>query len=158
MDPKTCLAAIIRPTLAFLGPPYAGEPAEVMLLAIALQESGLATREQMGGPAHGLWQFELATATNDFVVAGRTFFKNIVESLGFKLNPFTLWDAIAAGADQLACVLARERLYRMVDAPLPAVGDQGEAWRQYVQAWGPGRPSEGRWAVCYPEAVAALHG
>src|SRR5699024_5570463 len=34
------------------------DEARVMLGATALQESGLATRQQYGGPAHGLWQFE----------------------------------------------------------------------------------------------------
>src|SRR6185312_10462500 len=56
--PADALGKIIVPALATLPPEMDSSQARVMLLAIALQESGLRTREQDGGPARGLWQFE----------------------------------------------------------------------------------------------------
>ena len=49
---------ILTPALSMLPATMDTPKARVMLLAIALQESGLAHRVQVGGPAHGLWQFE----------------------------------------------------------------------------------------------------
>jgi len=57
---KNALTQIIRPALAELSPPLQGAGAEVMLLAIGLQESRLIHRKQIQGPARGLWQFERA--------------------------------------------------------------------------------------------------
>src|SRR5699024_10369063 len=49
---------ILDPALSLLPAVMDTHQARVMLLAIALQESDLAYREQIGGPAHGLWMFE----------------------------------------------------------------------------------------------------
>lgn len=48
----------IAPALAMLPARMRSDAAEVLLLAIGLQESGLIHRHQIGGPAHGLLQFE----------------------------------------------------------------------------------------------------
>ena len=70
IDPADFLRVVIDPGLRFLtnvmGKDMAGDPARVLLLAIALQESGLEHRRQIndaGQPmdqyARGFWQFEL---------------------------------------------------------------------------------------------------
>lgn len=53
-------ARVIRPTLALLGLGD-GPAAENLLLGTALTESGLIYLAQLGGPALGLYQIELAT-------------------------------------------------------------------------------------------------
>ena len=49
---------IIAPALKMLPASMTSSKSEVMLIAIGLQESELTYRHQVGGPAHGLWQFE----------------------------------------------------------------------------------------------------
>ena len=67
MKPQLFLTSVIRPGLAVLADASAlrvqSPEAEVLLLAIATQESALRHRTQVGGPARGHWQFERAAAS-----------------------------------------------------------------------------------------------
>ena len=59
MTPAECLAGVLEPTFHDLLPgKFDSREARVLLLAIAGQESNLAYRKQVGGPAMGLFQFE----------------------------------------------------------------------------------------------------
>src|SRR5690625_3810783 len=58
MSPDTALCAVINPALSMLPSKMTSDDARVQMIAMALQESGLAAREQHVGPARGLWQFE----------------------------------------------------------------------------------------------------
>ena len=63
MNPSTFVHSVIRSGLRFmaatLGNARVDSPeAELLLLAIALQESGCTHRAQIKGPARGYWQFE----------------------------------------------------------------------------------------------------
>jgi hypothetical protein len=157
MTPDDCLSTLIRPALQHVRA-YDTPQAEVMLLAIALQESGLATRVQDGnGPAHGFWQFELPSAVVDFVRSGRSDIKVEVVRRGFPLNAVALWRTIEVSlGDAVACLLARDRLYRLIPEALPELGDLTGAWQQYVRAWGPGKPSPARWDEVYPVALETV--
>src|SRR5678815_3532551 len=58
------LKQFILPAAYDLLPPRMASPeASAFLLAIALQESRCKFRHQLGGPAHGFWQFEAAGGT-----------------------------------------------------------------------------------------------
>lgn len=157
MTPRTCLVAAIRPALELLGPQFRSREAQALLLAIALQESGLRARHQHGGgPAHGLWQFELIgcrgvlehSATS--VAAGR-----LCRDLLYAPDPLAVYGAIENG-DVLAASFARLVLWRLPN-PLPELGaDPEEGWRQYIECWRPGKPHRERWDDNWTEAVEAV--
>lgn len=132
-------------------------PARVLLLAIALQESGCCTRCQAdGGPARGLWQFELGGGctgvlrhpATDRLAAEWCAERNCTPT------PRALWsnlerdDALAAGTARL--LLATD------PRPLPAVDDVPGAWAYYLRNWRPGRPRPEHWAGHHAEARRAL--
>ena len=74
MKPQLFLTSVIRPGLAVLADATAlrvdSPEAEVLLLAIATQESALRHRTQVGGPARGYWQFERGGGLAGIMVAG----------------------------------------------------------------------------------------
>ena len=161
MTPGLLNRLIVDPVLSWLGEPFASLEASVMLLAIALQETNLETRDQgsdeVPGPALGLFQFE-QIAVQDFQQNGNPRCHAAVLDLAFPLEPRKLWQAIGAGADHLAAVLARDCLWRRIPGPLPALGDVDEAWRQYVEAWKPGKPHPERWPDNYAKALETVGG
>lgn len=127
--------------------------AAAMLLAIALQESKAKARVQFNGPARGFWQFEIPgvagvmrhAATKDHLLLA-------LDTLCYKrtLTPAVLQKAIEDN-DVLACVFARLNLW-WIPAPLPGSQDHDESWRQYVDAWGPGKPHRATWNKHYDAA------
>lgn len=155
---ETTLRDIILPALAILPPPMTSIRAQVMLLAIGQQESGLTHRRQLGGgPARGLWQFERAGIQ------------------GVLHHPATMehaasvcWRCANAGTtaavyhqiesdDILACAFARLLLWTLPGA-LPVRGQAEEGWRQYIAAWRPGKPHRHTWDEFYEEAWATVLG
>jgi hypothetical protein len=151
---------VVRPVLDWLGAPFASREARCMLLAIGTQESGFAERDQSDpateGPALGFWQFE-RIAVADFFVRGDVRLRAAVEALRADLPQRfdATWRAIGQGADHLACVLARDMLWR-VPQPLPTIGDIDAAWFYYTRAWRPGMPHRVRWNDSYAQALARL--
>jgi hypothetical protein len=155
MDLRTLRDLVVDPALAWLGPPYDRPEARLMLLAIAMQESGCAARCQAGGPARSVWQIEPATAA---LVMGRWPVGRAV------LAELLLWPAwtdrgvLAQGlqwSDLGAAVIARGILW-LEPRPLPAIGDQEGAWAYYsLRTWRPGRPRPEAWARSYGQALEA---
>ena len=149
---------IILPALAILPPPMTSIRAQVMLLAIGQQESGLTHRKQLGGgPARGLWQFE------------RSGIQGVLH------HPDTMGHAAAvcwrcgnAGTtaavyhqlesdDILACAFARLLLWTVPDS-LPGRDEAERAWSQYVAGWRPGKPRRDKWDKIYARAWDAVLG
>lgn len=132
---------------------------DVLMLAIAGQESGWSDRVQSGaGPAHGFWQFEKGGGVAG--VMGR--YPNFVLAMAAKTGVITevtaaqVWLAMALPqGDGLSFGMARLLLWTD-PTPLPAVGDEDDGWDYYQSLWRPGAPSRSRWATVYPEAMAAL--
>lgn len=132
--------------------------ARLLLTAISGQEANWTDRIQSGnGPAHGLFQFERRggvagvlgdIATNQLATAA-------CKSAGIATNSAAVWGAFSTAAyDNLALAFARLLLWS--DArPLPAVGDEEDAWNAYQRNWRPGAPSRERWAAVYSLAMAA---
>lgn len=160
MHPVVFRRLVVRPVLDWLGKPFDSLEAETLLIAIAYQESTISDRDQGDdqtmGPARGFYQFE-QIAVRDFIMRGHPTIKAKVQELNMPLSTLVLWQAIGYGADHLATLLARDRLYRLLRQPLPALGDNDEAYRQYDAAWRPGikRPEdwETSYAMALPESV-----
>jgi hypothetical protein len=153
MTPATLLSLVVRPTLQWLGPPYASREAEVMLLAIAGQESRCSHRCQTPtGPARSLWQIEppTARAVYDKWGRGRAALNDLsVPGPAFLVDEWLRWSDLAA------CVIARGILW-LEPSPLPAIGDQQGAWTYYAErCWRPGKPHPETWAEHYRAAMEA---
>jgi len=119
--------------------------ARAMLLAIGLQESRFQHRVQIGGPAHGYYQFEQGggcagvirhpavasitrkvCAARDIPVSAQSIYANIVDD------------------DVLATCCARLLLYTLPSA-LPKQNERDKGWAQYMDAWRPGMPHRNTW-------------
>jgi len=147
ISPAAALAQIIDPALALL--PYAltSERAEVMMLAIALQEAGkdgqLAYRLQVGGPARGLWQNERGGGVAGVLGHSATaaLAKRLCAERGIPALASSVYDALGHD-DVLAAGFARLLLYADA-AALPAPEDVDGAWRCYLRNWRPGAYTRG---------------
>lgn len=153
MVPLDFLTLTIRPTLAWMGGKFSSLEAERMLLAIALQESGLiARRQRKAGPAMGRWQFELVGINGVCTHHACQPIQTFIQPLSYGADPHLLWEAIEHN-DQLACVLARLLLWTYPGA-LPA--DSDAAWIMYKALWRPGKPRLQDWPTNWEHACAAV--
>lgn len=173
MTPELFYSLIIGPTLSELTafdkkPGLDSSQADVMMLAIAIQESGLKARRQMPkGPARGYWQIEPPTAIDTLIRyrPARDFCTAIgikiptLSEVGGELKKYASavkefqsaleWNDSAAGA------IARGIL-RLDKKPLPAVGDEADAWSCYLRCWRPGNERPEKWPLAYELAMEAL--
>jgi hypothetical protein len=148
-------AATIAPALALLPAKMSGPAAEALLLAIGLQESGFTTRHQLGGPAHGYWQFERGGVSGVLThPASRVQARAVCEACGIKPTVEAVYAALEHD-DILAAAFAR-LLFWIDPSPLPAVGDAGRAWDLYLRTWRPGRPRRDSWDALYARAVGEV--
>jgi hypothetical protein len=143
ISPADCRTHIIQPALWAIG--LWSQLAEELLLGIALQETGLRTRRQRGGPALGFWQME--PATHDDI------WKNYLRypsrgALAARVRNLCAAEPAAAlleSNDRYACAMARLDLLRAPE-PLPPRGDiAGYAayWKRfYNTAGGAGTAAE----------------
>ena len=123
-----------------------------MLLAIGLQESRLAHRRQIGGPARGYWQFEqgggvLGVLTH---LSSIQHIHAVLQALDYptdRITPEHCYVAIEHN-DILAAAFARLLLWTLPTA-LPGREDAQAAWTTYIQAWRPGRPHRASWDDCH---------
>lgn len=131
------------------------EKARAMLLAIGLQESRFECRKQIGGPARGFWQFERAGIRG---VLTHPATKIIIADVCFELAvpaDEEICHGLVAYHDVLACCFARLLLWTLPRS-LPAEDATVEAWRQYIEAWRPGKPRNQTWDKFYAEAWATV--
>jgi hypothetical protein len=123
--------------------------ARAMLTAIGLQESQFQCRHQIGGPAHGFWQFEEGGGVRGVLThpATQPIVLPILRQLRYGDSPAVVYAAIEHN-DILACVFARLNLWWLPQA-LPGPEQAEEGWRQYLDAWRPGRPHPESWPSYY---------
>lgn len=129
--------------------------AQVMLLAIGLQESQFKTRKQTGGPARGFWQFErvgVRGVLNHPSSKGKA--AAFCAAAGVEPSESMVYGMLDKD-DLLACQIARLLLWTD-PAPLPALGDADAAWAYYLRTWQPGKPHPEHWAGRYASAVQAV--
>jgi hypothetical protein len=159
IDPATFLREVIDPGLHMLAVPdvMVSDEARVMLLAIALQESDLEYRRQIGGPARGFWQFEAGGGVQGVMshVASCEIAEEVCGSLRVPFENTDVHEALA-WSDPLAVAFARLLLWTDA-APLPAVGDVDRAWGYYLRNWRPGKPHPETWVANYALAVETVN-
>jgi hypothetical protein len=170
MTPREVRNGPVAEALMLLPAKMTSPQAELMLLAIGLQESQLKYRRQHGnGPARSLWQGEQGGG----MVAGLLGFHNQdVQDLarglcavrGVPAQPRAVWEAIEHD-DVLAAGLARLLLFTD-PARLPGLGDEEGAWQLYLRTWRPGAFTRGtaakraelrqKWAKNYAQALEVV--
>jgi hypothetical protein len=161
MDADLGLRLIVAPTLAWLATLgiRSDARAEVMLLAIAGQESGFRARAQNvagggKGPARGLWQFERGGGVAG-VLAHPSSAKTAAAICSALLVPADAASVHAAleQNDALACAFARLLLWTDARA-LPDC--QYAGWAYYLRNWRPGKPHPETWPANWQAAHQAL--
>src|SRR5688572_16115039 len=144
----------VIPTASDLLPEEMRSPqAAAMLMAIALQESGAAHRRQVGGPARGFWQFEVAGVRGVRLHPWtQSYISPVLLTLSYPplIQTPVLQEALADN-DVLACVFVRLLLWTLPEA-LPSSDIPAEGWRQYLAAWRPGKPHATTWRAHYDRA------
>ena len=153
LSPHQLNTYVIPQAMSWLGSGRFDSPAaRVMMVAIALQESGLSARRQRGGPARGLWQFERGGVAGVLSHAtSATDAKAACKRAGVAANPASVCAELEFD-DVLAAVFARLLLWTD-SAPLPALGDADAAWAYYLRNWRPGRPRPETWVANYAAAL-----
>lgn len=149
--PRVALEHVIAPALATLPARMNSTAARVMLLAIALQESGLRARVQSGGgPARGLWQFERGGGCAGVLrhEASRDLAHSLCEEAGIEPSASALHAALMFD-DLLACRMARLLLWTDPE-PLPV--DRLGGWRLYIRVWKPGKERVTTWPNHFDKA------
>lgn len=148
---------IIAPAFKLLPDRMGGKKAEVLLLAIGLQESRFLHRRQINGPARSFWQGEkgggMVHGVPRHVATMRTAAK-VLEARGVSPTDDAIYAAIETD-DILACCLARLLLITDPMA-LPEIGAPRAAWEMYLRTWRPGKPHPDTWPALYQQAVEAV--
>jgi hypothetical protein len=151
VTPRLFLQIALAPALSLLPPLMDSDGARAMVLAICLQESGLAHRQQIGGPARSYAQFErggvagvLAHPTSSTVAA------QLCARLDFPADANVVY-AVIGFNDIIAAAFARLLLWTSPLA-LPTRLDAQAGWRLYVSCWRPGKPRPETWADCFARA------
>lgn len=158
MTPLRLLQTAIWPALEELkacGIPPTASAARFML-AIAMQESGLAHRRQLVGgeevgPASSFWQFEKSGGCKGVLThrSSADRMKRICENFNVVPEQQALWEAMRY-QDVVAACAARLLIYTMPRA-LPDTPEDG--WVQYIAAWRPGKPRPAEWVGNWQEAT-----
>lgn len=160
IDSKAFLHTVIDPSCLglsqIMGRDMGGNQARVELLAISLQESGLAYRIQIGTAGQygrGLWQFEKGGGVHGVCShsASALAAKEVCERLIVEFTDDDVHEVIAWN-DFLAACFARLLLYTD-PKPLPQLGDEEGAWLCYERTWRPGKPDRARWTSAYAAAL-----
>ena len=145
---------IIPAALSLLPPKMDTPEARAMLVAIALQESALRHRRQVGGPAKGLWQWELPQV-------GLVLRHDVIGPLACGVLAALIYtegnsphehlhDAMQHN-DILACAFSRLLLWPDA-APLPKQGDVQGSLATYLRVWRPGKPHPEKWPANWAAA------
>lgn len=141
---------IIPAALTFLPLQMWTMEAEAELLAIGLQESLFKYRKQVGGPAHGFWQFEEHGGVRGVLShnATRPLILPILETLCYEESERECYEAIAHN-DILACIFARLLLW---SSPKRLSRNEDVGWALYLDAWRPGKPRRDSWSAYFAQA------
>ena len=149
---------ILRPALAMLPAQMTSPEAEVMLLAIGLQESRFRHRRQIRGPARGLWQFEQGGGVRGVMThaASRAHARIVCAARDVTYDASEIYNRLEHD-DVLAASFAGLLLWTD-PRPLPKLGDEEAAWGMYLWNWRPGKPHRQTWDALYHEAHRAVTG
>tara|TARA_R110000868_G_scaffold411755_1_gene708946 strand:- start:45185 stop:45664 length:480 start_codon:yes stop_codon:yes gene_type:complete len=145
-------STVFADTFALLSPGMDSLPARAMLLTIGLQESRFEYRKQIGGPAHGFWQFEAGGGVKGVLshTQTRAPIAHVCAARGVNPTVTDCYNAII-NDDILACAFARLLLYT-VPGRLPNQDERNKGWAQYIDGWRPGAPHRHTWDAFYDQA------
>lgn len=158
MTPERLLRTAIKPACAELAAAGVVDSpaAHRFMLAIAMQESGLRHRRQIGvggvenGPAVSWYQFEknggCAGVLNHRVTG--PIIKTVLDNYNVVADKESLWAAMQF-QDIVASVAAR-LLIHTLPQKLPETAAQG--WAQYLDGWRPGKPHPEKWTGYWLDA------
>jgi len=151
------LDKFILPGLSYLPPQMDSVQARAMLIAIGMQESRFEHRKQIGGPAHGWWQFELGGGVTGVIKhpATSNIALDVCRKLVIPFTPTECYEAITYN-DVLACCFARLLLWTL-PGKLPENGERDKGWQQYMAAWRPGKPRRESWDAYFNTAWLSLY-
>jgi hypothetical protein len=127
---------------------------DVLMLAIAGQESAWTFRHQVGGPAVGFWQFEKGGGIQGVLThpASRNAANAACQAAGVLPNANDVYNALPLPQfDTLAFAFARLLLWTD-STPLPNRADVNEGWNYYNRNWRPGAPHPSVWAGLHQQA------
>ncbi|WP_437884637.1 hypothetical protein [Pseudomonas sp. LRF_L74] len=153
MTPREMRNGPLAEALLLLPAKMTSAPAEVLVLAIGLQESRFEHRRQLTGsppkpvgPAKSFWQAEqgggMVTGLLRYRDANiRDLAVGLCAVRGVVPSAAAVWNAIEHD-DVLAAGLARLLLYTD-PSKLPALGDVDGAWQLYLRTWRPGAHERG---------------
>lgn len=147
----------VEPALLLLPARMTSPQAEVMLLAIGLQESRFVHRRQLGGPARSYWQAEQGGGMVHGVLRHpltRQLAVAVCDARCVQPVDERVYVAIEHD-DVLAAALARLLLWTD-PGKLPALGDAAAAWDLYLRTWRPGKPHPETWPDLYAQALEAV--
>jgi hypothetical protein len=151
MSPRLFLLRVIEPGLSLLPNYMTSDAARVILMAIAIQESNIAARAQIGGPARGYWQFESA-GVEAVLKQTPSLAQAVLDTCDI---PLTSAAAAIEYNDPVACAFARLMLWYDA-APLPPVSDTAGCYEYYLKNWRPGKPDESRWPTAFATAISTV--
>lgn len=137
---------VITPGLVLLPINMDTPEARAMLMSIGMQESRFLYRKQIGGPAHGFYQFERNGGVAGVLrhKATRDTLLEILDRLKISNTTDEVYRAIVYN-DALATVLARLLLWT-IPGPLPSLNSEPEeSWKYYISGWRPGKPHRDTW-------------
>ncbi|WP_332848726.1 hypothetical protein [Massilia sp. S19_KUP03_FR1] len=164
MTPELLLKTAIVPALAYLHERGIEDklPARRLMLAIALQESGLRHRRQVvsdgseSGPASSFWQFEAGGGCNGMLThrTSAPIMRQACADFNVAPTPAGLWEAMRYN-DVLAAIAARLMIY-VLPSMLPERVELG--YQQYINAWRPGKPKPATWSANWSTADNLLKG
>lgn len=162
MDLNRFLNVAIRPALQELEKDgiRSSKEAERFMLAIALQESRVKYRKQIGqqgmptGPANSYWQFERGGGVKGVLNHAST--KNRIAKIlalyDINNSEQDVWEAMRYH-DIVAACMARLLIFTLPNK-LPTTAQQG--WDQYISAWRPGKPHRATWDGFWNQAGEAV--
>lgn len=155
MTPDVFLRTAIGPALSLLPPQMDGAEARALLVAIALQESGLHARRQRGGPARGYTQFEKAGIEGVLMHSASSLkAMTLCEQLNVVPSVEGVYLAIEY-SDVLCAGFSRLLLWTAHDA-LPGPNDPESGWSLYRTCWRPGTPRHDTWNGHFARAWNAV--
>lgn len=141
--------ALIRNCCELLGDKFTGHQSEIIMAAIAFQESNFEHRRQKPGPARGFWQFERIGVQEvmqnpaSWQHAQRIAKKRNIAFDSAIIHPALERDDILAGCFARLLLWTDRR-------PLPTTLEAG--WEYYIRNWKPGKPHKHRWLMSWEQA------
>ena len=158
MTSDVFLVTALQPAFFLLPSAMNSPDARAFLVAIALQESGLKKRRQLGsGPGRSYFQFEKA-GIRGVLKHSRTHdaSREVCTALDIPANAISIHRALEF-QDVLGVCFARLLIWTLPLA-LPRETETVDAWHQYLECWRPGKPREKDWAANYASAWSIIKG